>query len=72
MSRDDYRPSQAQVHDHYRCDSCGKEIEIESFYTVGPCSCGGFFQKVGESYPANSAEWDEQRDPDGEWRPRRW
>jgi hypothetical protein len=72
MSRDDYRPSPSQIHDHYRCSVCGREIEIESFSSAGSCECGGQFQKTGESYPGDPGEWDEQRDPDGEWRPRRY
>lgn len=76
MSRDDYRPSEDQIYHHYRCNKCGRTTEIPSFYSPGDisdgeCSCGGYFDKIGESYPANSDDWAEQRDPDGEWRPRR-
>ena len=73
MSRDDYRPSEAQVRHHYQCGSCHQEIEVESYYAAPTiCHCGGEMWFAGESYPADSREWDEQRDPDGEWRPRRW
>ena len=72
MSRDDYRPSEGQIRHHYKCQSCGRETEVESFSSVGRCGCGGEMAMIGESYPADSSEWDEQRDPDGEWRPRRW
>ena len=73
MSRDDYRPSEAQIHHHYRCDQCGSEVEVQSFYVASSrCGCGGKMIMTGESYPGNRDDWDEQRDPDGEWRPRRW
>ncbi len=73
MSRDDYRPADYQVEDIYNCYSCGKEWVSPSCYGIDEqCSCGGRFIKTGESYPADPSEWDEQRDPDGEWRKRRW
>ena len=73
MSKSDYyRPADYQVIVHYRCDKCGAETEQPSCYGVGDCSCGGQFIRNGESYPANSDDWNEQRDPDGEWRERRW
>lgn len=69
MSRSDYRrPADYQVNIIYRCDTCRREIGLISVYGVGPCSCGGTFQECGESYPANSNDWDEERDTqDGEW-----
>ena len=70
-SSDYYRPSESQIRHHYRCEQCGRETEVESCHTVGNCHCGGRMQMVGESYPGDPAEWNEQRDPDGEWRPRR-
>ena len=72
MSRDDYRPSENQIRHHYKCQSCGKETEIESFYSADFYRCGGKMVMTGESYPADPGEWDEQRDPNGEWRPRRY
>lgn len=67
-----YRPADYQVTIHYRCNNCGSETQMESCYGVGDCPCGGQFVEQGESYPADSSEWDEQQDPDGEWRERRY
>ena len=73
MSASDYyRPADYQITIHYRCNSCGAETEQESCYGVGNCSCGGQFVECGQSYPADSNDWNEQRDPDGEWRERRY
>jgi ribosomal protein L37AE/L43A len=59
----DYRrPADYQINDHYECSSCGQKAEQVSIYGVGQCSCGGSFVKTGESYPASSDDWDEQRD----------
>lgn len=69
---DDYRPASYQVTKYYICQSCGHETEMVSCYGVGQCHCGGTYVESGESYPADASEWDEQRDPDGEWRERRW
>lgn len=60
----DYRrPSQDQIENHYRCSSCGSETSASSYY-AGPaiCYCGGALQFVGESYPADSRDWNEERD----------
>ena len=72
MESDYYRPSMGQVRNIYECDRCGAEMELESMYDPAPCSCGGRFEQSGESYPADPSEWDEQLDPDGVWRERRW
>lgn len=74
MSASDYyRPSSSQIHHHYRCQKCRLDVTIESHYAAPlSCHCGGSYSLIGESYPADPNEWDEQRDPDGEWRPRRW
>jgi len=69
---DYYRPSEDQITIHYQCQNCGAETEMPSCYGAGQCSCGGQFVQTGESYPADSSEWNEQRDPDGEWRERRY
>ena len=69
---DYYRPADYQIIIHYQCNNCGAETEMESCYGVGNCSCGGQFVECGESYPADYNDWDEQRDPDGEWRQRRY
>ncbi len=64
MSRSDYRrPADYQIKNHFRCQSCGSETSVESFY-AGPttCSCGGRMESAGESYPANSDDWHEERD----------
>ena len=69
---DYYRPADYQVTVHYECGRCGAETEMISVYGVGNCSCGGQFVQVGESYPGDVSEWDEERDRvDGEWRQRR-
>jgi len=46
---------QQDVDDIYRCDLCGKEVEVPSVYDLGNdrCMCGGTFRKVGHSYPAD-------------------
>lgn len=72
MSKADYyRPSERQVHSFYRCKTCGSETEFMSDQTVegGRCPCGGVLTFAGESYPASSDDWDEER-VDGEWRRR--
>ena len=69
---DRYRPADYQVNDVYRCESCGKSIEIAQLYSVTNCdSCGGHYRKTGESYPADVEDWDEERYPDGQWGQRR-
>lgn len=69
---DYYRPSEEQINTIYKCDKCGREHEECSSYDVAKCVCGGNYNQVGKSYPANSDDWEEQRDPDGEWRNRRY
>ena len=64
---DYYRPADYQITTIYRCHSCGKEVEQQSCYGVGRCDCGGSFAQVGESYPADIQDWDEERGRDGEW-----
>jgi DNA-directed RNA polymerase subunit RPC12/RpoP len=73
MARSDYyRPSESQIRHHYKCSTCGAETEIESCYSADACHCGGRMQFSGESYPADSREWNEERDTvDGEWHSRR-
>jgi len=56
------RPADYQVMDIYECATCGAESEQVSVYGAGHCMCGGSFVKVGESYPASTDDWDEQRD----------
>jgi len=60
----DYRrPSDYQIKHHYACVSCGEEVEQEGCY--GPpmlCHCGGRYQFSGESYPADSRDWHDERD----------
>jgi DNA-directed RNA polymerase subunit RPC12/RpoP len=70
MSRSDYyRPSEQQVRSIYRCTTCRGEQEFMSDQTVegGRCPCGGRLTSAGESYPASSDDWDEERRPDGSW-----
>ena len=75
MSKSDYyRPSEQQIHNHFRCDQCRKEIEVtyQENYSGGRCVCGGTFQASGESYPANTEKWDEERDDtNSDWHRRR-
>ena len=73
MGNDNYRPAQYQINNIFHCDTCGKECEQPSEYGKEPCpcSCGSECVYVEESYPGDVDEWDEQRDPDGEWRERR-
>ena len=68
---DYYRPAEYQINTVYRCASCGSEIEIQSGYCASKCTCGGNYEEVGETYPSNSDDWDEERDERGEWRQRR-
>jgi DNA-directed RNA polymerase subunit RPC12/RpoP len=75
VSRSDYyRPASWQVRNIFRCTTCGAENEYMADQHVegGRCGCGGRLTKAGESYPADADEWAEQRDPDGEWRSRRY
>ena len=76
MSRSDYyRPAQHQITNIYRCSSCRHEGEYLSDQFIGDkCpSCGSdCFRLSGESYQADPDDWQEQRDPDGEWRERRY
>ena len=61
----DYRrPADYQVKDIYECQSCRREYELESFYDHSSqrCQCGGTLVKSGETYPANSEDWHEERD----------
>ncbi len=74
MNRSDYaRPSQGQIDNIYMCRNCRRETTHPSIYAPPEC-CGTEMEKLGESYPADSGEWDEVRDTvDGEWRDRgRW
>lgn len=71
MSKSDYlRPSATQIDNVYRCGVCGSERDHPSVY-VPPNCCGREMSQLGESYPASSDEWEEERDTcDGEWRRR--
>lgn len=77
MSISDYRrPADYQIDHVYQCDHCSAEAVLSSFY-AGPtnCACGGRMMQVGECYPADSAEWHEERDnvnDDFENRSGRW
>jgi DNA-directed RNA polymerase subunit RPC12/RpoP len=75
MSRTDYlRPAWYQVQQVARCGTCGREADFSADQAVdgARCTCGGRWSVIGESYPASSDDWDEERDRvDGEWRPRR-
>ena len=74
MARSDYlRPAEWQVRAIYRCTSCRNEQEFMSDQTVegGRCGCGGTLTSAGESYPASSDDWEEERGDDGAWSRRR-
>ena len=75
MARDHVRPAWYQVRQIGRCTSCGQEHEFSADETVDgrACySCGGRMAQAGESYPADSREWDEERDDyHSPWRQRR-
>lgn len=59
--KDHLRPADYQINNVFRCTTCHRETEISSIYDVGRCGCGGDMELIGETYPANSAEWDEER-----------
>lgn len=67
----DYRrPADYQIRQIAKCNSCGAENEYMNDQQVdgGRCCCGGALAVIGESYPASSDDWDEERDTqDGEW-----
>lgn len=70
----DYRrPADYQVDNIYVCGHCRHETTHPSIYAPPDC-CGVPMNRLGESYPGNSNDWDEVRDtPDGDWRNRgRW
>lgn len=74
MSRSDYyRPAEYQIRAIYRCMSCRSENEFMADQTVegGRCPCGGTLTYVGESYPGDPSDWDEELGRDGQWRQRR-
>lgn len=64
MAKSDYRrPADYQINEHFRCRSCGRETEQPSIYgKPETCSCGGPLDYIGESYPASSDDWHEERD----------
>lgn len=76
MSKSDYRrPADYQIENHFRCTSCRAETSVSSVYGAPTmCHCGGNYEYVGESYPANADDWDEYRDNvnDEFRRDRRW
>lgn len=70
----DYRrPAAYQIRQTAQCNTCHRTAEFDSYQRVDgeSCSCGGRWLVTGESYPASSEDWDEERDRvDGEWRQR--
>ena len=61
----DYRrPAEYQITKHYVCAKCGDEQTVEGGFSAHmPCyRCGGFVVYSGESHPADSADWHEERD----------
>lgn len=71
---DYYRPAIHQIRQIAQCSQCAREYEFfaDQCLDNAKCQCGGLLCVIGESYPANADEWEEQRDPDGQWRERRW
>lgn len=63
------RPADYQINHIYKCGTCGTTREVESCYEVGPCVCGNAMDLIGETYPADSADWVESGDSD-DWRSR--
>ena len=64
---DYYRPAEYQINKHYVCKRCGDEREVNSYYSVGKCHCGGYYSCTGESYPSSHNDWDEAKDRNGNW-----
>ena len=60
----DYRrPADYQINNHYHCAQCGLKTVTASIEAAPErCYCGGYLEYDGESYPADSADWDEYRD----------
>lgn len=69
----DYRrPSMGQIDNNYECRVCRSTREHPSMYAP-PLCCGVEMIQTGESYPASSDDWGEERDTvDGPWRDRRY
>jgi DNA-directed RNA polymerase subunit RPC12/RpoP len=60
--------SSSEVHYHYLCGRCGRELEIESWYVAGEniwCRCGGVLVFSGWSCPADLGEWEEREFEEG-------
>lgn len=72
----DYRrPAAYQIRTVATCDMCSRQAEFDSYQTVDgeSCHCGGRLRVTGESYPASSEDWDEERESvNGDWHQRRW
>ncbi len=68
--REDYRPAEYQIEVEYVCQKCNRERHAPANFNAPEC-CGEEMMECGQIYPANTDEWEEQRDPDGEWRQRR-
>lgn len=66
----EFRPAEYQVDKIFRCQKCRNEITVGFQEHYDTCACGGQYDECGESYPADSNEWDEERGPDGDWRRR--
>lgn len=53
------RPADYQIKKEYKYSRCGNTIEIEVTYLPPEkCHCGGDYEYIGESYPANPNEWE--------------
>lgn len=72
MSRSDYeRPAHYQIERLYQCRRCRHEQRVSAGLSPSmPCPrCGGWVDRIGESYPASADDWDEYRDAvSGPWR----
>lgn len=70
--RENRRPADYQIRQHYTCGNCERQIEVAHDQTAVRCHCGGTYKYSGESYPASSDDWDEERDDvSSQWRQRR-
>lgn len=63
MSNNYRRPAWYQIEKTYRCRRCGMEQRPPAGTSaIMPCpSCKGFVEKISESYPSDSGDWDEKR-----------
>ena len=66
-----YRPADHQIENNFECSSCGQSYSCYGSQEM-PICCGIPMDQKGFNTPSNTDDWEEQLDPDGEWRERRW